>query len=124
MPHQTHLSELWEMPDISLVERVFSVFFRSTFRLSFPVLDQCLFEKTVEAAYKTTQPLSHEQISARACVLAALSLALYVTRGTEASQGRSYVDRAQALCDLIPGDMGIVNLQTTLMLVSYRWLMS
>ncbi|KAJ5937860.1 hypothetical protein N7454_004202 [Penicillium verhagenii] len=70
---------LCELPEHDFTQTVFAAFFGSSFALEFPVLDRFLFEKTAETAYGSTDGdlVSPGCISARACVLSALSFACY-----------------------------------------------
>ncbi|OQD79187.1 hypothetical protein PENANT_c058G06576 [Penicillium antarcticum] len=80
--------ELCELPDKDATREIISAFFRSRFRLHFPVLDEVLFETTMETAYGPADgPLSLPiQISARACVLSALSIAPRVNASSQISR--------------------------------------
>ncbi|KAH6890289.1 hypothetical protein B0T10DRAFT_537807 [Thelonectria olida] len=123
-----HISspEVWEMPDKSVAQIMVDTLFTSSFQLFFPVLDQYLFKETIEMSYGPCNvPLSREHVSARACVLAALSLTFHITRANESTSGSAsfssfqsdvYAAKAQALLGLISGDASLVRLQTVLML--------
>lgn len=101
----------------------FDSFFGSSFRLEFPVLDQDLFEKTIEIAYGPVDEnlISPGQTSARACVLGAISFAsCQHTRGQVplSVDAESCAAEAHRLILNITGDMGLNTLQTALLLVS------
>ncbi|PYH91068.1 hypothetical protein BO71DRAFT_360203 [Aspergillus ellipticus CBS 707.79] len=115
------LQEASDLPDKEAVRETISAFFRSPFRLSFPVLDETLFEFTLEAAYERIDGalLSPTQVSARACVLGAIS----ILSGSNASRQMSVfknsdIYAAKAHCLLLHGaeNNSLWNLQTALML--------
>lgn len=122
---QLHISsqELWELPDKNVTQKILSNFFSSPSRLAFPILDRILFEDTLETAYEPFDgmPSSPAQVSAIACVHAALSIICQLKQSREVSPSiRSDACAAKAQCMLghITGDATLVNLQTVLMLVS------
>jgi hypothetical protein len=114
--------EACELPDKDSTREILDVFFRSSFRLGFPVLDKVLFETTMETAYEPMDRMlfSSTQISARACVLSALSIAsrLNASRQIPLSMDADMC-AAKAYCLLmhITGDMSLETLQTALILV-------
>ncbi|RSL97755.1 hypothetical protein CEP52_010738 [Fusarium oligoseptatum] len=68
-------SDLYELPDRKLVDKILHVYLHSAFRLVFPVIDRVLFEDTLTLAYESsTEPLSLDQISAKSCVYAFISI--------------------------------------------------
>jgi hypothetical protein len=105
-----------------LVQQVFGAYFRSSLHLIFPVLDEILFQETIETAYNASKAAdsSRSHLIARACVLVALSMAC---RTTEARgmllglDGDLCAVKAQRLIGQVSTDVSIVSLQTTLMLV-------
>lgn len=116
--------EICDLPDKSFVREILNRFFASSsFTLSFPILDQVLFEETVETAYKPMErnllPASH--ISAKACVLSALSL---TSRFCPARKNPFSMDadifaaKAHYLLMQITGYTSLDTLQALLMLVS------
>lgn len=115
--------EVCELPDKDSTREILNAFFRSSLRLEFPVLDQVLFEKTLETAYEPMDRMlfSPTQISARACVLSALSIA---SRLTASRQIPLSIDpdmcaaKAHCLLNHITGDISLATLQTALILVS------
>lgn len=115
--------ELCELPDEDATREIISAFFRSPFRLRFPVLDEILFETTMETAYGPADgPLpSPIQVSARACVLSALSIAPRVNASRQISRSVD-VDlcaaKAHYLLLHIAKDISLSTLQTALVLVS------
>ncbi|KAJ6126395.1 hypothetical protein N7523_002007, partial [Penicillium sp. IBT 18751x] len=123
---QPHFSsELCKLPDKDATREIISAFFRSRFRLRFPVLDEILFETTMETAYGPANgPLSSPiQVSARACVLSALSIASRVNPSMQISRSMD-VDlcAAKAHCLLlhIAKDISLSTLQTALVLQIQR----
>lgn len=123
-----HINEsdtgLLELIDQSTTKRVLEPFFSLYAPRVFPVIDPVLFEKTLDTAYEILDdPLSSPaHIAARACVLAALSIA---GRMRIPSPSPSPLDpersaiKAQRLLSLIPGYMSLDTLSTVLILVSY-----
>ncbi|KAF4973176.1 hypothetical protein FZEAL_9393 [Fusarium zealandicum] len=71
-------SDLYQLPDRKVVEKILHLFTQSAFRLVFPIIDRVLFEETLAVAYGTngsqSEPLSLERISAKCCVLAFVSI--------------------------------------------------
>ncbi len=115
--------DVWELPDRTEVQNVLNLFFRSSFRLVFPVLDPILIEETLETAYEAfdaaRMPARH--IAARAHVLATASVLFRLTRSEEPSLAIAcdgFAARAQLLLGLIPGEVGMIALEAVLMLVS------
>jgi hypothetical protein len=100
-----------------------SAFFRSSFRLTFPVLDQVLFETTIQSAYEPVDRnlTSPTQAAAMACVLGALSIA---TRLNAPQQSTPSIDaevcsaKANSLLMHLTGDISLETLQAILLLVS------
>lgn len=115
--------ELCELPDKDATREIIKAFFRSRSRLHFPVLDEILFETTIETAYGPADgPLSSPmQVSARACVLSALSIAPRVNASRQISRSVD-VDlcaaQAHSLLLHIAEDISLSTLQTALLLVS------
>jgi hypothetical protein len=114
---------LCELPEQEATRRILSAFYRSPFRLEFPVLNQDLFEKTIEIAYGPVDEniMSLDQLSARACVLSAISfVSCHKTRGQIplSVDVESCAAEAHRLISLITADMGLNQLQTALLLVS------
>jgi hypothetical protein len=113
-----------DLPDKSLVQEILSqVFASSSFRLSFPILDQVLFEETVETAYKPMEInlLPASQISAKACVLSTLSLTprFCATEKNQISMDADiFAAKAHHLLMRITGYTSLETLQALLMLVS------
>ncbi|KAJ5806473.1 uncharacterized protein N7503_004075, partial [Penicillium pulvis] len=113
--------KLCELPEQEVTRRILTPFFGSSFRLEFPVLNQDLFEKTIENAYEPVDKnlISPGQISARACVLSAISFAsCQHTRGQIplSVDVEACAAEAHRLILNITGDMGLDTLQTALLL--------
>jgi hypothetical protein len=68
--------EICDLPEQDEARRILTGFFDSPFRLAFPILDEVLFETTMEIAYEPVESnaASATQLSAKACVLATLSI--------------------------------------------------
>ncbi|KAJ5553258.1 hypothetical protein N7494_002636 [Penicillium frequentans] len=114
-------SKLCELPEQEVTRKILTGFFGSSFRLEFPVLNQDLFEKTIEVAYGPVNKnlISPGQTSARACVLGAISFAsCQHTRGQIplSVDVESCAAEAHRLILNITGDMGLDTLQTALLL--------
>ncbi|KAJ5987153.1 hypothetical protein N7451_011518, partial [Penicillium sp. IBT 35674x] len=113
--------KLCELPEKDITRRILTAFFGSSFRLEYPVLNQDLFEKTIESAYGPMDEnfISPGQISARACVLSAISFAsCQHTRGEIplSVDVVSCADEAHRLILNVIGDTGLDTLQTALLL--------
>ncbi|KAM5372492.1 hypothetical protein ACJZ2D_007530 [Fusarium nematophilum] len=118
---QASYKELCELPDKHIAHSILEAFFRSPFRLLYPVLDRVLFEETLTVAYDSPiVPLSHSQVSARACVLAALSIMSRSEEFSHVVQGDVYADKVQCLIGHISGEASLESLQAVLMLQMYR----
>lgn len=116
-------SDLPDLIDQSMARRILGPLFSTYAPVVFPVIDPILFETTIETAYKVLDdPLSSlTHIAARACVLAALSVASRMeTPGTSVfSPARGeFAAKAQRLLSLVPGYMDLDILITVLLLVS------
>ncbi|KAJ5295538.1 hypothetical protein N7508_010359 [Penicillium antarcticum] len=114
-----------DLPDQDATRETMSVFFRSSFKLTFPVLDEVLFETSMQAAYKPVNPhlISPTQAAARACVLGALSIA---TRLNATKQSNYSIDadlcssKADSLLTHLYGDISLDTLQAILLLQIQR----
>ncbi|KAI8634148.1 hypothetical protein F5Y19DRAFT_461619 [Xylariaceae sp. FL1651] len=99
-------------------------FFKSSFHLAFPVLDNIHFEETIKNAYEcTTSMPSPPQALSMACVLAALSIFCRL-EGSRAilpsADGDTYADKAQSLLGYVTGETSLVGLQTVLLLQRHQ----
>lgn len=110
------------LPDKSSVQVILSAFFDSSLKLSFPILDEVLFETTLETAYESSSlPLSSAQISANACILSTLALSPHFCFETEnlfVTDMDIFASKANNLLNQIAGDTSLTLLQTALLLVS------
>lgn len=119
---QLSQEELCMLPDRDLVQSILVVFFGSSFRLTFPLLDPVLMEETMETAYEPIHnlhpPPSH--VSARACVLAALSVVCRL-KGSKYLSNSIDTDlcahKAHRLLQRITSHISLETLQTVLLLV-------
>lgn len=110
-----------ELPLESATREILNVYFRSSFRLAFPILDPDLLEQTIQTAYSPTaksMPLNmHTQ--AKACILAVVS----IISGLDTSRQSSPIDpnlgavKANSLLMQTASDPSLENLQTILSLV-------
>lgn len=115
-------SELYELPDRSVVEKVMDAFLRSAFRLVFPVIDRYLFEETIDLAYQECDgPPSLDRISAKGCIFAFISI-MCLFQGKVDNMppidGDACAVKAHYLLSDVFEDASIVSLQTVFMLVS------
>jgi hypothetical protein len=119
---QLSQEELYTLPDKDLVQSILAVFFGSSLRLIFPLLDQVLMEETVETAYEPIHnlPFPPSHVSARACVLAALSVVCRL-RGSKYLSNSIEADlcahKAPCLRQRITSHVSLETLQTALLLV-------
>lgn len=114
---------LYELPDKEVTREVMTAFFKSSFRLAFPVLDEVLFQTTLETAYKHVEgiPYSPMQIAAKACVLSMLAIAPRIDMSRQLPIPiDADLCAAKAHCFLlrIAEDVSLPTLQTAIMLVS------
>lgn len=103
-------------------QRIFGAFFGSHSTVAFSVIDPVLLETTIEKAYENVDdPLSSPQhVAARACVLAALSVASLMGTSSTSLSGadtESLYHKARRILTLHPGYMSIDTLITALLLV-------
>ncbi|KAF5674969.1 Mut3p-like transcriptional activator [Fusarium heterosporum] len=123
--HRINAGDLYELPERSIVERIFDVFVHSTLSLGFPVIDKVLFKDTIALAYEsnTTELISLEAISAKVCVLA---FASSIYRFNNALGGMPYIDadlyarRARYLLTDILEVVDITTIQASFMLSMYE----
>ncbi|KAJ5256761.1 hypothetical protein N7478_012865 [Penicillium angulare] len=117
------IQQACELPDKDSTREILNAFFKSSPRLSFPVLDKVLFQSTIETAYASSNKMtsSSSQIAARSCVFSALSIVshLDMSRQIPASMDADVcADKAHYLLTHITGDNSLETLQTAIMLVS------
>ncbi|KAJ5667890.1 uncharacterized protein N7477_006460 [Penicillium maclennaniae] len=113
--------EVCDLPDQSSTRGVLKEFLRSPFTLTFPVLDQALFETTLHTAYKPmdTYRITPSEAAARACVLAALSIAIWSHnphQSTPSIDPGVCAAKANALLMHLTGNISLETLQTILLL--------
>jgi hypothetical protein len=122
--HSSYFSqEELVLPDQDTTRELMRDFFRSSFRLNFPVLEQVLFEKTMQTAYEPVDSdvVSPAKATARACVLGALSI---VARSDASHQNSICIDAdacsagAYSLLMHLTEDISLETLQVVLLLVS------
>ncbi|EXA32071.1 hypothetical protein FOVG_16647 [Fusarium oxysporum f. sp. pisi HDV247] len=114
-------ADLHELPDRSIAEKIFDVFFHSSFSLVFPLVDRILFKDTIDLAYQPHggESPSLEQVSAKVCVLAFASI-IKLFQGPLAEM--PYVDtdlcatKTRYLLTNVLEGASIANLQATFML--------
>ena len=115
------------------MEQYVAFFIASEFRLAFPLVDPVLFKQTLDVAYGhvlgkgQTNGLSFEQITAKACVFAFLSvISLLEEERTERFPEIPSIDtdmmaaKAQMLLPLTIQALDITSLQTSFMLCLYQ----
>ena len=121
-PGSTFGPELCELPDEFLTREILSAYRASSFRLAFPVLDEVLIENTLRSAYNapTEAQTSTAQLSAMACVLAAISMASHFK---SSQQTPNLIDadacaaKARSLLTQALGNTSLTTIQTILLLV-------
>lgn len=127
-PLSSHMSaqepslELFDLPDRHITEAIMDSYFCSSWRLIYPVLDPRCIRETIEAAYRPSNAVgwSHLQLSAKACVLAALAMMSQLKVWKERScpfKGDVYASLVQNRLMQILSESNLENLQTVLMLV-------
>lgn len=115
--------EICDLPDQDETREILSDFFRSSFRLTFPVLNQVLFETTMETAYEPVDRdmSSSTQTAARACVFGALSIATRLKSPRQSARSINAdvcAAKANFLLMYLTGNISLETLQTILLLVS------
>lgn len=121
--HAQLSSDLFQLPDqASLRELLFS-YFKSSFRLRFPLIDKVLFEETINEAYGDPENISPSpvRLAARACVFGVVSLITFLPDAQPGSLRLDDIEsaaRASYLLSQLGGYASLTTLQTTLLLVS------
>ncbi|KAJ5608895.1 hypothetical protein N7528_009462 [Penicillium herquei] len=113
-----------ELPSQDLIREMVDKFFDSEFEFGreFPILDQDSIEKTIETAYTPMDEngISSVQLSARTCLLAAISFLSTQIEFQEMLEGvidlEHCTSEAQRLFFFIQGDTSLETLQTALFL--------
>ncbi|KAF3386318.1 hypothetical protein F1880_000258, partial [Penicillium rolfsii] len=117
------------LPDQEVTREIMTAFFKSSFRLAFPVLDEVLFQTTIETAYGPMEDSMYTtiQISAIACVLSILAIVPRLDMPRPISiPVDADICAAKARCLLlqIADDVSVTTLQTAIILVSFRCVMT
>lgn len=112
----------FSLPSRAVVEEYLSLFRSSHLKLEFPVVDSVMFQDTIQLAYGSfTGNASQDSSIARACIFAFLSvMALFDGRRlpvTPRVDGDACAMKARHLLSPVPQALGLVTLQTALMLV-------
>lgn len=120
---QSFSQTLYELPDQRVTREIVAAFFSSSFRLAFPVLDEILFQTTMETAYEPVEGTlySSMHISARACVLSIIAIAPRLGLSTQTIRSIDAdlcANRAHSLLLRISNDVSLSTLQAAVMLVS------
>jgi hypothetical protein len=115
---------LYELPDKEATQEIMTAFFKSSFRLAFPVLDEVLFQTTIETAYEPAEKTlcTSVQVSAKACVLSLLAIAPRLDMSRQISfpmDADLCAAKAHCLLLQIADDVSVQTLQTAIMLVSF-----
>ncbi|KXH40478.1 fungal specific transcription factor [Colletotrichum salicis] len=118
---------LCNLPDQASLRKCLSSYFKSSFRLRFPLLDEVLFEETMNEAYEDAENYSPSpsRMAARACVFGALSLTVFLPDIQPSSlglDGNESAARASYLLSRLVGYTSLTTLQTTLLLHVQRLL--
>lgn len=114
--------QLHKLPNRESTQRCLDGFFESSFCLFYPVIDRFLINETLEAAYQDSHDSfsSRSQVSAKACILAALAMITQAVRPKDCSsplQCEVHTNQAQYLLSLASWEESLETLQATLMLV-------
>lgn len=114
---------LYELPDKEATREIMTMFFKSSFRLAFPVLDGVLFQTTLETAYEHVEGIPHStmQLSAKACILSMLAIAPRIDMSRQLSfpiDADLCANKARSLLSSLAEDISLTTLQTAIMLVS------
>ncbi|VUC29554.1 unnamed protein product [Clonostachys rosea] len=101
-----------------MTEAFCDIFFETSFSLLFPVLDKLLFAQTVSLAYQSADdvPSSPAHVLARACVLAALSVASRLDLRATPIDADICAAKAKSLLQHMNGYESLISLQTILLL--------
>ncbi|KAK1993848.1 hypothetical protein LX36DRAFT_661105 [Colletotrichum falcatum] len=120
--------ELYELLDRDACRLSVAFFFQSSLRLSFPVIDPVLFERTMSLAYEDGDDAGTltARLSARACVLAVLSITAFLPGAPLLTQSDSYSHESRRILGLVPQDVSLTTLQAVVTLhvqrlLSGRW---
>ncbi|OAA59704.1 c6 zinc finger domain containing protein [Niveomyces insectorum RCEF 264] len=122
-----------DLPPRPVVERYLDTFWKSKFRLVFPVIDQVLFAQTIDAAYEKrghagmddyeAAVTSLNPITAKASIfsfLAVLAVARFEFRGLRPGiDGDACASKAQHLVAFVLHETNVAAMQTVMMLTLY-----
>ncbi|RAK80278.1 uncharacterized protein BO72DRAFT_445610 [Aspergillus fijiensis CBS 313.89] len=109
------------LPDLQFLCSELRHYQASAFALFFPVIDACLFESTIKAAYSREYSAASPGVnSARACIFAFLaltSLTVHGPKGYPLRYSDQYFEAAQRLLPAVLGEpVSVDGLQTVLLL--------
>jgi hypothetical protein len=115
--------DICHLPDQDGTRRTLNGFFESPFRLTFPVIDEALFETTMQIAYDPVDryKASVTQLAARACVLAVLSITAWSTESHHSTQNidtEMCAVKAQIILVNLAENISLDTLQAIILLVS------
>lgn len=112
------------IPEKNMVQKLATIFFKSSLHLIFPVLDETLFTTAIELAYQHVQATtSHLKMMANAFVMAALPLMSCVQETTHLisqADGIMYAAQAHQLLGCVTERASIMGIQIVLILVRSR----
>ncbi|KZL70896.1 fungal specific transcription factor [Colletotrichum tofieldiae] len=113
-----------ELPDQNACRELVAFFFQSSFQLIYPVIDPILFEETIVLAYESIDnvPSSPTQLSAQACLFAALSIMAFLPGSAFMIHPDSYARKSHDLLNHITPDTTLMTLQAVIMLHVQRLL--
>lgn len=119
---RSSLRATWELPDRSIVEAYYAIFFSSALRCVFPIVDDDSFEGIIDRAYDSHRdPHSLVVIRAKACVLSFTAVLIHFQGKLNSPQvvdGEQCATRARALMPHIIEEVNCESLQVCAMLVS------
>lgn len=115
-------SGFFELPLESETREIFDVYFRSSFRLAFPILEPDLLERTIQTAYSSAAKLmpSTMHTQAKSCILAAVSIIFGLAASRQSSPSidtNAAAVEANSLLMQTASEPSLENLQTILFLV-------
>lgn len=114
-----------ELPLESDTREIFDVYFRSSFRLAFPILQRDLLECTIQTAYSSTAKSmpSTMHAQAKACILAAVSIIFGLDASRQSSPSidtNAGAGEANSLLMQTASEPSLENLQTIIFLVIFH----
>lgn len=112
----------WELPDRSMVEAYFGIFFSSALRYVFPIIDDASFMGIVDRAYDVHEDARSIDVTrAKACVLSFTGILIHMEGKLDSHQAvdnGQCIARAERLIPHILIDANSESLQVCAMLVS------